>query len=146
MSAEPGTRCLRLHPFETDHLALIEGIDPAVARLALRDALTPGGAVTLVGDAGVLGCGGLVATGAACAEAWVIVSPALRARPVVLHRLALRGLEAAPFERIGATVQCGFTAGEQWLCRLGFRRIGRDPGQNAVSWTGDYVRYERCRN
>ncbi len=146
MSAEAGSRCRRLLPFEADHLALIKGTEPVLANLAAWGALTPGGAVTLMGDAGVLGCAGLVATGDGCAEAWAVVSPALRARPMVLHRLALRGLEIAPFQRIGATVQREYAAGEQWLCRLGFRRTTQNPGLSAMSWTGDYVRYERCRN
>ena len=127
-----------LIPFEPAHLALIGDAPAWLAEPRHWRCLTPGGALTLVGGDGVLGCGGLVAVGGDRAEAWVVLSNTLRRRPVVLHRAVARALAVAPFACVGATVRRGFAAGQRWVERLGFVAVG--------ATAGDYVRYERWRS
>lgn len=132
------TRSPVLIPFEIDHLALIDAVPRLLIDPRTRPLLVPGGALTLVGNDGVLGCGGLIALGDDRAEAWVVMSPTLRARPMVLHRVVSRALAASPFARVGASVRRDFAEGGRWLARLGFERAG--------TLGDDYVRYEKWRN
>ncbi len=139
MNDEAGGRAI-LIPFEVGHLELIDDIPGVLVDPRLRPLLQPGGALTLVGDDGVLGSGGLVAVGDDRAEGWVVLSAALRRRPMVLHRMVSRVLAEAPFRCVGASVRRGFVAGERWLLRLGFVAAAGDSGGR------NYKRYERWQN
>lgn len=86
----------------------------------------------------VLACFGFVKMWENRAECWAMLNEGHTDEFLGLHRLSVRLLDAAPFRRIEATVEQGFTAGFRWIEMLGFKResnIMRNyfpDGKNAV--------------
>ena len=142
------TAPIRIVPFEPAHLLALDmgaherawlgGFD----RAACAVHWPAGPAYSAVAGGAVLGCAGLMAQGDS-ATAWAVLSDALRARPMALHRAASRMLAAiAPhFRRIRATAPADFAAGARWLRALGFRPVRTLPdyGPNGEP----FVEYER---
>lgn len=144
---------MRLLPFEPGHLALIrpgrfeslalEGIDPdALAEVSV----IPGFAMSLADDQGrILGSGGVVPHWPGVGSAWLYASDAMRSHPVPLHRMVLRGLQAAEtglrLHRIQIAVHAEFVASRRWVERLGFHSEGLMAGFGS---NGDpYIRYAK---
>jgi len=122
---------MRLVPLERGHLAALDAGDfdrASIAPLQPID-LTPGSlSFTILDGPQVLGCGGLLPTGNHEAAAWALLSDALRARPVSLHRLARRALRDVPtaigITHIQASAHPAFPAAGRWLKALGFKPLG----------------------
>ena len=127
-------RMITVRPFR---LADLARLDPPVLTAEQLDGLRglplpPGRAYTAEESGRVLGCAGvLAAPGARVGRAWAILGDELRRRPLVLHRRVLRRLPRIAAElgldRIEARVRADYPAGQTWLERLGFRRIGPGP-------------------
>ncbi|MHA1563690.1 MAG: hypothetical protein ACTSX7_00135 [Alphaproteobacteria bacterium] len=109
---------------------------PAEQALSVPLVPRPGIAFTLLDGERVLGCAGLVPMGGH-AEAWAMVSDALRARPMMLHRLVIRALRMQDLhwpKRLLAIARIDSRTSQKWLERLGFTPIGDD---------ADWAFYER---
>ncbi len=120
---------MEIVPFEPEHLTQLHPplMTPAQLRSFVRAYRPCGPAFTIVQRDSVLGCGGVIVAGD-MGHAWAVLSDALRARPMVLHREVKRHLDQIDrefrLEQIFATVYEGFPAGRRWLERLGFREEG----------------------
>jgi hypothetical protein len=139
---------IRIVPFEPAHLLVVEmgaherewigGFD--IAACAAR--WPPGPAWSAVAGDAVLGCAGLTVAGDT-ATAWAMLSDALRARPMALHRAVSRRLDrlAPRYRRIRACLAGEFALGERWLRGLGFRPVRSLPGRGPNGT--DLMEYER---
>ncbi|GEM_PF-6301969 len=110
--------------------------------------MVPGTAFSLY-DGEILGCGGIIELSDDDATVWMILSDALRARPFLLHRTAVKTwrliLRSSCHRRFYATAVADHLEGHRWLQRLGFAKdaeapILRSPSNEAL------VRYKYERN
>jgi hypothetical protein len=119
---------VRLVAFEPAHLLRLR---PGAREQALFEKFgvptgIDGPAFTVIEGGHVLGCGGLIQRAPQSPLAWVLLSDALRRRPVLLHRLARRLLArmAARQGEIAASLDPGDAPARRWAERLGFRFAG----------------------
>ncbi len=114
---------MRLVVFDPVHLAQIDqealqghAVDPARALLTLMDGNTP------------VAIGGFVERSQDVAEVWVAMAPSCRARPVTMHRTALRVIGAAmlTYKTLRALSRKGQPQSQRWLDRLGFEPVDED--------------------
>lgn len=116
---------MRLVNFRPCHLRQLREAEHAISEPQDPRA---GAAFTLMDGDRVLGCAGLVPVGNH-AEAWAVLTDALRARPMLLHRLAKRALavqDAHWPKRLLAIARIESRTSQKWLERLGFSQIGED--------------------
>ena len=79
---------------------------------------------TVEEDDEILAIAGLAVQWENRAMAWALVSEGAGKRFVRIHAAVKRFLDAAPYRRIEATVDVGFTEGMRWMNLLGFRYEG----------------------
>ncbi len=119
---------MRLVNFRPCHLRQLQEAAPAEHAISEPQNPRAGVAFTLMDGDRVLGCAGLVPVGNH-AEAWAVLTDALRARPMLLHRLAKRALAMQDThwpKRLLAIARIESRTSQKWLERLGFARIGED--------------------
>jgi hypothetical protein len=90
----------------------------------LTDLSNAGLAWTAEDNGEVLAIAGLAVQWENRAIAWSLVSANAGKRFVKIHAAAKRFLDAAPFRRIEANVDVGFTEGMRWMDLLGFKYEG----------------------
>ncbi|MDP3939806.1 MAG: hypothetical protein Q8R92_16940 [Deltaproteobacteria bacterium] len=113
-------------PFEAEHYGQME-IQPAQERMrqlvAAADLKSLEGpyAVTLMDDGKPLICAGALLYWKDRALVWSFLSSRVgRRNMAVVHREAMRFLDALPIRRLEASVDVGFEQGHRWMKMLGF--------------------------
>lgn len=95
-------------------------------------------------DGQVIACGGLLPQWEGRAMAWMLISESAGPHFFGIHRAVSRFLARAPYRRIEAHVDVGFTAGSEWMKMLGFeiesyKRAFRPDGADML----EFVRIRR---
>lgn len=133
-------------PGDTDNLVLQPNQDymrQVVSEIDLKPLSDLGMTWSAVDDTGVRGIGGLHPQWDNRAIAWMLIGCDLKQHFIPLHRAVRKMLIRAPFRRIEATVDVGFTQGHRWMRMLGFEMEGLLRAYRPDG--GDQVMYARIR-
>jgi hypothetical protein len=136
---------MRVEPFRAAHLEQLV-LQPAQAAWRGRIDGESGAALeasglawTLLRDALVVGCGGVIDRGGGRGEAWALLAQDAGSAMLSATRAVRRYFETAPFRRIEAVTAVDFAPAARWTRLLGFEREGRmrafcDNGGDAERW------------
>lgn len=93
---------------------------PLISGRGYGEALAQGEAWTGVDDGRIVACGGVCPLHGFMGNAWAMIAADLKHSFLIVHRVALRVLDAYPANRIEAHIDCGFVNGHRWARALGF--------------------------
>lgn len=93
---------------------------PMIAGRGYGEALAQGEAWTGIEAGRIVACGGVCPLHGFMGNAWAMIAADLKHSFLIVHRVALRVLDAYPASRIEAHIDCGFANGHRWAKALGF--------------------------
>lgn len=100
-----------------------------------------GGGFTAFEGSTVLAAAGIVTLWPGRGQVWALITPAMRARAIVIHRAVYRAVQRYTGARLECIIDPEFSASVAWARRLGFQYEGTMPKYGIDGRTMDmYVR------
>jgi hypothetical protein len=117
---------MKIVPFDVEHLQGLR-LQPVQAGSPLVTPETAGllgNAFTALSEGVPVACGGLYEIWPNRALAWTYLGADCGREFMALHRVVRRHLDFAPWRRVEAYVEAGYTNGHRWVRALGFQLEG----------------------